>query len=222
MKDTFLIVRKEFLHFRGSDPSVFVVYVIIVLMYSLVFAANPAGAATLIWWLAFSLIISGTFANMIFIAERWRGNLEIWLTSGVSRKSILFGKMLFVMIMTIVLGALPLVISRWWSLLLFRIGAVEQTSIAPAGPLLYVAATAMNCSSSAWFSFKFTNPRLINFVNLLLLGLLAGAYYGLQQVCAEYAAILAMFAVIASMAGIFILLALRAFESEQVIQPITF
>ena len=160
MNDVISILRKEWRTFTGSEKGVFVVYAILVLVWSFMPLYNNAGSFALggaVWWLFFSVIVSGNFANTVFVAERMSGSMEILLTCGFSREGVLFGKVLFVMVMSAIVGSLLLGLSLVWFLL--------SGSAAPAiGPsfldavLLYAAGTFLNATAGAWMSIRLASP----------------------------------------------------------------
>ena len=118
-----VMLHKEWRCFLGSDRSMFVLYGVTVLMWSVLFvgAGAEGSAHTLaVWLLPFSVIVVSTFAQTVFVAERLTGAVEILLTSGLSRGSILGGKMLFVWLVAMVIGLLCMALGTVWSSLAVR------------------------------------------------------------------------------------------------------
>ncbi len=221
MKGARLIFKKEWLGFLAGERSSFVVYGMLVLLWSSLIATNlasDAGMAGTFWWIFFSVIISSNFGNTVFIAERLSGSMEILLVSGVTRKAILFGKITFVICMTAMIGALCYALAHIWLL-------VQRNGPSPAGESfwlqasLYLAATVMNACSAAWLSLRLPNPRLAHFANLFGLALIIGVYAALQTFLAVSAWWLIL--ILLACAGFFARAALKDLYSERVVQPVT-
>ncbi len=217
MNGTLTMLRKEWRCFLGSDRGIFILYAVLILSWSVVLAApNENGfQAGPLWLVFFSVVISANFSNTVFIAERVNGILEILLTSGLSRKHILYGKMVFVAVMSIVIGLLCAAVSPFWRLLLYK---ELVWTIAPDALLLYAAAVFMNTAGSAYLSVKMSNPRLLHLANLLLLALLVTVhtvvsyYFTLPLWVLSLA--LALTGALATAA------ARRLYESEKILQPV--
>lgn len=175
MNGTLTIVRKEWRCFLGSDRGIFVVYIILMLSWSIMLATPGDGTLQggLFWLVFLSVVISANFSNTVFISERVNGSLEILLTSGLSRKQILYGKMGFVMGMSSILGYFCMVLSSLWPRFIYHQSA---TMIPPDEILLYLCAVFMNTASSAFLSVKMGNPRLLHIANLLILGAVLTMY----------------------------------------------
>ena len=219
MNDTLTMLRKEWRCFIGSDRGIFVLYSVLVLSWSLMLATpdTTGVAAGPIWLVFFSVVISANFSNTVFIAERVNGILEILLTSGLSRGSILYGKMAFVAGMSIIIGLFCALIAPLWRLLIYR---ETGWALNPDSLALYVSAVFMNTGCSAYLSVRMGNPRLLHLANLLLLAVLMAA----QAVTASYFALpswalsltLLLIGTGATVA------AQRLYESEKILQPVVF
>lgn len=219
MKGVLTIVQKEWRCFLGSDRGIFLLYLVLMLSWSIMLA-NPGESAVQagqIWFIFFSVVISANFSNTVFIAERVNGILEILLTSGLSRKQILFGKMLFVAGMSIIIGIICMLISHVWRYILFD-GGTQTLSVTDV--IVYCCAVVMNTASGAYFSVKMGNPRLLHLLNLLALG----GIVILHSVAVSFLTVpifilptlLLVFAAVCTM------LALRLYESEKILQPVLF
>jgi ABC-type Na+ efflux pump permease subunit len=206
--------------FIYGERSSFVVYGLLVLVWSSLIASNIGGQtqfAGTVWWIFFSVIISGNFGNTVFIAERLSGSMEILLVSGLSRKAILFGKMLFVIAMTAIIGAACYGLALLWLLVQHNEAALNQPYLLQA--TLYMCASAMNAASSAWLTTRLPNPRLAHFANLLGLACVIGVYAAMQAYLDVSPWWLA--AVLLAFAALFARAALKDFYSERIIRPIT-
>ncbi|MBN1576121.1 MAG: hypothetical protein JW913_06195 [Chitinispirillaceae bacterium] len=176
MSGTLTILRKEWRCFLGSDRGIFILYAVLIVSWSIMLAAPGDNAiqAGPLWLVFFSVVISANFSNTVFIAERVNGILEILLTSGLSRRDILYGKMIFVAGMSVGIGLLCAAVSPVWRLALYREAAWTLTGEAI---LLYCSAVFMNTASSAYLSVRMGNPRLLHLANLLLLGVLVTLHF---------------------------------------------
>jgi ABC-type Na+ efflux pump permease subunit len=220
MSQVLLMFKKEWLNFVRGDRSVFIIYLILVTGWGVLIAAAHDGgtAAAPLWVVFFSVIVAVNFSSTVFVLERMSGSLEILLTCGISRGAILYGKMLFVVVMTAAVGS-----ACCASAFLIRqfLPGPEGT---PAGIFtwrycaLYAGATFLNAAGSAYFSVVLPNPRLLHFINLLLAGFVMTAYTALSLVRPLPLEIAA--AVLALLGVVFTVLAKREFESERIVKPV--
>ena len=224
MKHILLIFVKEWKGFIKSDKWIFVIYAILICAWGYLISNNmySLSSKTGALWLAFfSVIISGNFSSTTFVAERMNGSLEILLTSGISRQSILSGKITFIVVMSTVMGilcycfALGVRTAKGESLqVLLRIIPVWQVIV------LYSAACFLNSACGAWLSVRINSPRLLPFVNLIVLGIIVVVHellsYKISLTLWSLAAVLVL------VGGLFYLLALRDFRGEGVIQPLIY
>ncbi|MBD3347516.1 MAG: hypothetical protein GF401_20865 [Chitinivibrionales bacterium] len=213
MKNLALIVRNEFANFKGNDPGFFAVYGIIVLIYSAVFTSNAlqgGGEQSILWWIFFSVVATGSFLGSVFIVERLKGSFEILLTCGLARHSILLGKILYIVIMSLFMGLCPFALSLLWTALLDR----SALTINWTGPILFVGASFMNATCASWLTLRLGNPRLVHFVNLLMLTFVVTVFYLFLL------NVFVLFGVMILIGILFLFLGFRAFESEKIIQPI--
>ncbi len=222
MSQCLIVLRKEWLNFVCSDRSVFFIYFFLVAGWGMLLATMDRGGplGSPLWLVFFSVIIAANFSSTVFVSERMSGSLEILLTSGLSRAAILWGKMIFVMVMTLAIGMVCVLTA-----------SVLQRFIAPpevaravwfqwSYGALYAGATFLNTASSACFSVWLPNPRLLHFVNILLVGAVMAGYVALSLTCP-----LSLFIVAIAMAAaglLFAWLAGRAFEGERIIKPVIF
>jgi ABC-type Na+ efflux pump permease subunit len=157
----------------------------------------------------------------VFVSERLNGSMEILLTCGLSRVSILAGKILYIVVMSVIFGFLCLGFSLFGSL---GTGLSPIVLIKAAGGgitvLLYLFACFMNAACGAWLSMRLPNPRLSHFANLFVLGIMVGGHSALAAFvdCPSWLlpALLLFFGVI------FMFMAVRDFEGEHAIQPFSF
>jgi ABC-type Na+ efflux pump permease subunit len=215
VKDILAILRKEWRNFAGSEKGVFVVFGILVLSWSFLSRNNAAGASDIfnsVWWLFFSVVVCSNFANTVFVTERVSGSMEILLTSGFSRNAVLFGKVLFVIIVSAGIGAACIVLSLLWIYIFDRMAAVLMQQIAH-GALLYACGVFMNAAAGAWMSIRFSSFRIIPFVNIFVLSLICAVYYALPS-----GAILML--ILAAVGVLFLVLAAKDFNGEKIIAPV--
>jgi ABC-type Na+ efflux pump permease subunit len=218
-----LIFRKEWLNFRQSDRSVFIVYLFLIAGWGMLIATAQGQSVTsaALWLVFFSVIIAANFSSTVFVSERMTGSLEILLTCGLSRGAILYGKVAFVLAMTLAIGMLCALVG---GLLRPFIGAGHGSAL-PGGAVvssavLYVAAALFNAASSACFSVWLPNPRLLHFINLLILAAVMSAYMALSEAFSLplYTVSILLFAT----GAVFLALGRRAFESERIAKPVIF
>lgn len=214
------MLRKEWRNFVGSEKGVFAVYVILVFVWSFMPLYNNFGSFALggaVWWLFFSVIVSGNFANTVFVAERMSGSMEILLTSGFSRNGVLFGKVLFVMVMSAVIGTVCFGLSLLWVVLSGHAALVLGSSLLYA-VLLYSSGTFLNAAAGAWMSIRLSSPRLIPFVNILFMVCVCTAYYVLSRSFPVSEWLLSGLLCVAG--AVFLALAKRDFNGERIIAPV--
>ncbi len=219
-----LIIRKEWTGFVKSDRWIFVIYGFLVIAWSFLLSPNMnmlASGTGYLWLAFFSVIISGNFSSTTFVAERMSGSLEILLTSGISRQSILLGKIAFVVIMSTGMGITCYIIALIINTVQGE-NVLVLLKIVPIGEeiALYVGACFMNATCGAWVSVRVSSPRLLPFVNLFVLGLVVIIFTLLADTF-----LLSIWYLIIALVGIgtiFYSLAYKEFNSERVIQPIVY
>lgn len=219
MNNAALIFRKEWMSFTGSDRSVFFVYAILVIGWGMLLATSQdsPGSYLPLWIALFSVIVAANFSATVFVAERVSGSLEVLLTSGVSRNGILYGKLLFVVGMTLVIGAG----CAGFSVLvkpLFAEAREYGTGTTLSGCVIYCAAAFLNAACSAWLSVVLPNPRLLHLLSLFMIsGIMA-----LQMVLSVYFPVPPLSgAGVMAVAGVFFsVLAQREYNSERIIKPV--
>jgi ABC-type Na+ efflux pump permease subunit len=222
MSQCLLVLRKEWLNFVRSDKSVFFIYLFLIIGWGMLLATMNRGGSlgSPLWLVFFSVIIAANFSGTVFVSERMSGSLEILLTSGLSRGAILWGKMMFVIIMTLAVGVACILAASVLQRFMAppEIASVfyfQWTYVA-----LYAGATFLNTTSCACFSVWLPNPRLLHFVNIALVGCIMAGYVALSL---SRPLSLFLVAFVMSFVGIlFAWLARRAFESERIIKPVIF
>lgn len=224
MKNIILVIQKECNNFFCSDKSIFAVYGILVLAWSVVLATNITSAAlesNMLWWVFFSVIVSGNFSNTTFVSERLNGSLEILLTCGITRLSILIGKILYIIAMSAILGFVCLAIGLLWLAITgYDLFILFRAMNIIALTFIYIGACYMNASCGAWLSVRLNNPRLSHFANLLVLGLVVGIY----AVFSTFFDI-SCFVLVAALLGVgtlLLILAILDFRGEKVVQPFSY
>lgn len=218
MKQAGIIVRKEWACFTGSEKGVFVVYAVLVFVWSFLPRYNAAGGPGFLsglWWLSLSVIVSSGFANSVFASERINGSMEILLTCGFSRNAVVLGKTAFVVLVSFVLGAVCLLLSLAWAM-----GNLEAYLVQAAMTdlLLYSGGAFMGAAAGAWMSIRFSSPRIMPFANLFLVVVICAAYYIAAQFVPMSEWILFLMTALAG--GAFLWRAIKDFHGEKVIAPV--
>lgn len=224
MKDILLIFYKEWVSFFKSDRSVFLVYSLVILAWSFLLAGNLDSISSdtgMLWLVFFSVIVSGNISHSIFMHERMNGSLEILLTSGFCRSCILFGKILFVVLISIVMG----IVCYSGGLIITTIRN-ESARFSPASVMVmkhlavYSTACVMNASCGAWLSFRMNNPRLLHFFKFLILGFIIVSYELLAVFLPVTPLYLMLFLLLLGV--LFGIGAYKSFKHEKVLQPVVF
>lgn len=214
------ILRKEGRNFAGSEKGVFVVFGILILSWSFLSRNNTLNSSDIfnsIWWLFFSVVVCSNFANTVFVTERINGSMEILLTSGFSRNAVLFGKILFVMVVSIVIGFASIALSLVWLAVFDRMaGAFVHQAL--RGASLYCCGVFLNATAGAWMSIRFSSFRIIPFVNIFIVALICTIYYALPADVrsSEWRLMPAL----AASGILFLLFAVKDFNGEKVIAPV--
>lgn len=217
MSGLFAVMAKEWKCFRGSDRGTFILYMALVLVWSMLLAlrANDNFSAGPLWLVFLSIVITANFSNAVFISERFNGSLEIFITSGLSRDAILFGKILFISLVSLVFGGLCIGISFVTEKIIF----IDRTDgLSFSAFLLYAASTLFSVCCSAYLSVKMTNHRLLHFINMFMVAcivtvyMLASAIYGLSEMY------LSLFMTVSAV--LFSVMARRLYHSEKIVQPV--
>ncbi|MBN1758654.1 MAG: hypothetical protein JW863_10070 [Chitinispirillaceae bacterium] len=217
MNGILIIIRKEWRTFAGSDRGMFLLYAILIVSWSFMLANPSTGPVETgpLWLVFFSVVISANFSNTVFISERLNGNLEILLTSGIARKHILFGKMIFIAGISTLIGLVCIAFSSFLRSAVFH---TTGSSTGPAEVLLYCCAVFMNTAGSAWLSVFMSNPRLLHLANLFTLALLITAYMVISAYLPlppeTLSAVLVLLGIGAT------IFAVRLYESEKILQPV--
>lgn len=224
MKEILLILNKEWMAFAKSDRGIFVIYGILILMWSFILSSNItmlASESGTLWLVFFSVIVSGNFSTTTFVAERLNGSLEILLTCGVSRQSILAGKVLFVIAMATIMGLLCYGFALVYNGFKYgTVGVILSTMPPLEEIILYVSACFMNASCGAALSLRITNPRYLPFINLFILGVIVTLYMILSQVFSFTAWLLVGFLLVTG--ALFFVVAYHDYKTERIIQPFVY
>lgn len=216
MRDALVILRNEWISFKSSDKGLFAVYAVMIIGWAFLIATwNSYLLFFAPFWLStFSVIIAATFANSVFVSDRISGSLEILLTCGISRSGILRGKLAFVVIMTLGVGALCIGLASG-----LRVALVDQLPGSPvivggAGIGVYGAASFLTATSSAYFSVLLPNPRVLHFINLLMVMFLVCVYSVLSTLW--QIPLYALAVLLLLLGALFYRLARREFEGERI------
>lgn len=213
-----VVFAKELQCFAGADRGMFILYSIIIIVWSALLATRSSDSfdSGPLWLVFFSVVITANFSNSIFVSERTNGSLEILITSGLSRNAVLYGKLFFIITMSVLFGAVCILLSRILDKYLFY-DSMPATDIQSF--LLYTSSTFLNVAASAYFSIKLINQRMLHFVNMFVLGLFAGGYMILAQyvTMSIYYLIVAMFIAGAGICW----RTQKLYHSEKIIQSVT-
>jgi ABC-type transport system involved in multi-copper enzyme maturation permease subunit len=218
MRQIGTIVGKEWSCFAGSEKGVFVVYAVLLVVWSFLprqNALNGFGPVAAMWWMSLSVIVCSIFANSVFVSERISGSMEILLTSGISRNAIIFGKIAFVVLMSAGLGVGCTLLSLAWPLGSLPPFFVQSELM---GLMLYFGGAFMGASAGAWMSIRFSSPRTMPFVNWAMVLALCSIYYGAGHFCSLPLWTLFCETVVVGCA--FLWRAQREFNGEKVIAPV--
>lgn len=219
MKGLKTVIYKEWKCFTGSDRGVFILYAVLVLSWSffLVGGSDSSLRTGPLWLVFFSVVVAANFSNTVFISERISGALEILITSGLSRNSILFGKMSFVMGMSLVIGVGCMGLACLWQYLMYD---NEITVLVPMDFITYAASAFINTAGSAFLSVRMPNPRLLHLANLFLTGCVIAIYTILSKYYPVPDFFFPLFLILAGLVSS--ILAKNEFNSERILQPVIF
>ena len=216
MRDTLIVLNNEWRSFMNGDRGLFVVYAVMITGWGFLIATWKSFLLFFapFWLASFSVIIAATFANSVFVAERISGSLEILLTSGISRSGILCGKLSFIVVTTMVVGALCMAIAAIVRLLLPGALAGPDVFIGVSGILVYLGASFMTAASSAYFSVLLPNPRVLHFINLFIVIFLVCCYSTAALVWHIPLYVLAL--ILFLFGALFLAFAKKEFEGEKI------
>ena len=220
MSDALLIFRKEWASFVGSDRGLFLVYAVFIPGWSVLIATWKTNTPliTIIWYASFSVIVAAAFSNTIFVSERISGSLEILLTCGISRSGILYGKMAFILCMTVLVGALCMGLANVLKPVLNPWGVSPAVVVGVSGIAVYCSASFLAAASSAYFSVLLPNPRILHFINLFMVMVFIFLFSRLSSIWHVPLFALAVFLTLGGV--VFAMLAKKEFNSERIIKPI--
>jgi ABC-type Na+ efflux pump permease subunit len=208
------VLRKEFKCF-GADKGQFFLYAVMSAMWGMAFLFEGVGGDTLsarFLCVFFAVIVTAGFSNTVFISERVTGTLEILITSGISRDAVFFGKMLFVVGMSVAVGLLCVFFFQAWGIA-FRFASM---SLGIDDAAFYVSTAYLNAAVSACLSVRMGNPRFLHFINLLMTAGLVTLY---SVFMVPWPVLAAGFLLIGAL---FTFLARREFAGERVTRPVIF
>ncbi|MBN1984544.1 MAG: hypothetical protein JW795_23660 [Chitinivibrionales bacterium] len=231
MNDTLTVVRNELACFFRSDRSLFIVYSVLIVVWSFLIGTSMNGQTDLpqdLWLISFSVIVSGTFSNVTFMAERISGAFEILLTCGLSRGAILGGKIVAVTAVSTLVGVLCYGCSVVVTVVNSSVSGGDATAAAEGLSVrhtmyqlcVFTSACLMNASSGAWFACRIKDPRLLHFITMVVLALVVTLYSLLSLLCPVSSWLL--IALLLGLSLLFYYLALRDFHSERIVHPIVY
>lgn len=217
MNDIRTILLKEWKCFTGSDKGVYILYVVLIISWSFFLAGGDSANSGPLWLVFFSVVIAANFSNTVFISERISGALEVLITSGLSRNSILFGKMFFVMAMTLVIGAMCIGLAGIWHYFIYDYGEIRFRAF---DLFTYTASAFVNIAGSAFLSVRMSNPRLLQLANLFILACIITGFTVLTQFYYIPEIVLPILLTFIGIGAS--ILAKKEFNSERILQPVIF
>jgi len=201
------VLRKEWLCFLGGERSMFAVYGVIVLLWSLLLAGSGVAGApetTVLWLLPFSVIVVSNFSQTAFVAERVNGAIEILLTCGIGRRTTMLAKMLFVAVLALAMGFACMGLGALWVWLADMNGVIARAAYPGWQDLaVFVAAVVLNSALSALFSVVLPNPRMTHFAIFFLMAAVLAVYYPLAGLSAASVWLLASVLAVAAAGATF-------------------
>lgn len=221
MRGLCVVFAKEWKSFLGSDKGVFAVYTFLVVLWSFLFLSTGIEHTPqmhTIWLLMFSVIVGSNFSQGVLVSERINGALEVLLTSGLSRGQILYGKCLFIVVMSIAMGYLCVLLSMIWLAVANAMGGGYSAAVGPGGYVAFAAAAYMNASSAAWLSIHLSNPRMLHFINFVLMACVVALYHTVAFFVPLALPVLILLLV--AVGTCFLVLARKGFEGEKIIRPV--
>lgn len=213
------IFSKECKCLAGSDRGVFILYAVLVISWGFFLAGGGESQIDTgpLWLVFFSVVVAANFSNTVFISERVSGSLEVLITSGFSRKAILFGKMMFVILMSLGIGVVCMGMAEIWHKYFYEHGI---NNLRVYDFLIYAASVYVNTAGSAFLSVRMSNPRLLHLANFFLLACIMMVYIVMAQFYSLPEYVLPLFLALVGSLSLF--LAVREFNSERILQPVIF
>jgi ABC-type transport system involved in cytochrome c biogenesis permease component len=221
MNQMWLIFKEEFEKLRFSEPGQHMMYVVMILCWSALLGINVSlGMMTLStgWWLFFSVVITATLSTTVFVAELIQGALEILLTCGVSRRAILYGKILYCTLMSVAMGYACFALSILWHAVTAKAFGARHLTVPYTELVLYLSAAFFNTVFGAWMTIRLSSPRILYLLNMIAVAFIFGLWTALRTRfdLSEWWLIAGM-----TVLGLALIpLAERAFETERVIRPL--
>ncbi len=218
-----LIFQNELNSYFKSDKALFFAHIILIFSFGSIYASRFSDITSdmgVVWLVSFSVIVSSNFSYSTFVSERMNGMLEILLVSGIQRKDILLGKVLFATLFSSLMGIFIYIVALFSNVILnssntFNIW-VTIISVFP----IYLSACMFNITVSAWLSVKLPNPRILTFINLFVIVFIASVNMVVTE-SLNYSGNL-IIPVLSFGAIVFYFLALKEYRSENVTKPLIF
>ena len=222
MREIVLVLKREWEQLAGSDTATHVLFLFLVVLWSLLFTtADDGGATRLVWVVTFSVIVVNACASGPFMHERLSGALEIVLTCGIARDTLYRGKVLFVTLVATVLGGICTGLSGIWELLLGRVsyGDTGAWQDGFAGVVTFAFAAFMNACCAALFSVLLPNPRFVFFFNFLITSVIVALFLVVHALWGVSTVTLNLMLVVPGL--VFLEVGKRVFRTERVVRPAT-
>ncbi len=172
-----------------------------------------------LWVIFFALVAGAAFSTTVFVRERLSSTMEILLISGVERASILWGKLIFTTTFTIFTGLLAFAMAWICRSLILQLPFFLPRELLQT-LTLFIASSFCVSSSSAMLSLSLANPRLVQFLNFLILTVLSTIF---ALISSFFDVSLYLFALIEIIFGIlFSIISQFQFSRETIIQPLVY
>lgn len=218
-----LIFQNELNSYFNSDRALFLAHTILILSFGSIYASRFKDIASdmgVVWLVSFSVIVSSNFSYSTFVSERMNGMLEILLVSGIQRRDILLGKVLFATLFSSLMGIFIYIVAILFNVSLGEVNSFNIWDTLISVFPIYLSACIFNINVSAWLSVKLPNPRILTFVNLFVIIIIASINMFVTQSLGLTGNVIIP---VLSLGGvIFYFLALKEYRSENVTKPLIF
>jgi len=222
MSEIVLVFRQELLAFLKSGKSSLLLLAFTTLAWG-GFITNKIESidepSSYLWVLFFSLVAGAGLSTSVFVRERVSATLEVLLTSGLERNSILLGKLLFTTAMTLLVGVGAFSISFLVRSLLYH-DSLQLFDEIGVVLVLYSSSAILVSHSSALLSMTLSNPRLVQFVNFTLLTIIS-VLFGVFSPQGR-GSLFVLSAGLLLLSILLFFLTKRAFRNEKIIQPLIY
>lgn len=174
----FTIMKFEFRSLIKSGPSAIALLIFTALLWSNYVSSQVDSIediGSFLWVISFAFVMTAGISYSVFIRERTNGALEILLTSGIEKLSIIQGKILFATIVSSLMGVTSFLFAFFLKFVVFREEFYDWSELTDI-LFMYVGSAVFITSLSAFYSLLLKTPRLIQFLNFLTIGILSSIY----------------------------------------------